>query len=97
MLLHGYKFFELTLSLLLFMRSLSLSLNNSVMMIVTGGDYMLKNNRNNTISLRKRKSMMDFKQYNMKSFFIIGMILMVLILSILCIAAYPNSNMLAGI
>jgi competence protein ComGC len=58
---------------------------------------MLKNNRNGTVDLRRRRSFMNLEQLNPQSFFIIGMIIMILIISVLCVAVYPNSNMYTGV
>ncbi|MGZ7046902.1 MAG: hypothetical protein ACXVH2_00695 [Methanobacterium sp.] len=58
---------------------------------------MLKNNRNFPVSLRKRKSIINLEGLNLQSFFTIGIVLMVLLISILCTAASPNSNMLIGV
>ena len=58
---------------------------------------MLKNSRNISVNLRRRKSFMNLEQFNPQSFVLIGMIVMILIISILCVATYPNSNMPAGI
>ncbi|MGZ7043374.1 MAG: hypothetical protein ACXVHS_04520 [Methanobacterium sp.] len=58
---------------------------------------MLKNNRNFPVSLRKRKSIINLEGLNLQSFLTIGIVLMVLLISILCTAASPNSNMLIGV
>jgi competence protein ComGC len=58
---------------------------------------MLKNSRNVSVNLRRRRSFLNLEQFNPQSFVLIGMIVMILIISILCVAAYPNSNMPASI
>jgi competence protein ComGC len=58
---------------------------------------MLKNSRSVSVDLRRRKSFMNLEQFNLQSFALIGMIVMILIISVLCVAAYPNSNMFTGI
>ncbi len=57
---------------------------------------MLKNNRSAPASLRKKRNLMNLEDYDTRSFFIIGMILMVFIVSIILAASSPNSNMLFG-
>ena len=58
---------------------------------------MLKNSKSVSADLRRRRSYMALKEFNMQSFVLIGMVVLLLILSVLCVAAYPNSNMFAGI
>lgn len=58
---------------------------------------MLKNNRNITVDLRRKRSLVNLEQFNTQSFFIIGTVIMILIISVLCVAAYPNSNAFTGI
>ncbi|MGF7118567.1 hypothetical protein [Methanobacterium oryzae] len=54
---------------------------------------MFKTSRNSSINLKRRNTFINLKQFNPQSFAIIAMILMILVISILCVAAYPNSNM----
>ncbi len=58
---------------------------------------MLKNNRNIAVDLRRRKSYINLDQFNHQSIAIIGMIVMIMIVSILCVSAFPNSNAISGI
>jgi competence protein ComGC len=58
---------------------------------------MLKNSRSVSVDLRRRKSFMNLEHFNPQSLALIGMIVMILIISVLCVAAYPNSNMFTGI
>jgi hypothetical protein len=58
---------------------------------------MLKNSKSISVDLRRRRSYMALKEFNMQSFILIGMVVLSLILCVLCVAAYPNSNMFAGI
>ncbi len=58
---------------------------------------MFKSSRNTRVDLRRRKSLIDLRNVNNESLLFITAILMVLIISILCVAAAPNSNMLAGV
>lgn len=54
---------------------------------------MFKTSRNNSINLRRRHTFVNLRQFNPQSFAVIAMIIMILIISVLCVAAYPNSNM----
>lgn len=56
---------------------------------------MLKNSKSVSADLRRRRSYMGLKEFNMQSFVLIGMVVLTLILCVLCVAAYPNSNMFA--
>jgi len=56
---------------------------------------MLKNSKTVSVDLRRRRSYMALKEFNMQSFVLIGIVVLLLILSVLCVAAYPNSNMFA--
>lgn len=58
---------------------------------------MFKNSRNSSINLRRRHTFVNLKQFNPQSFAIIAMIVMILVISIMCVAAYPNSNIPANI
>lgn len=58
---------------------------------------MLKNSRNVAVDLRRKRSLMNLGQFNPQSFFLIGMIIMIFIISVLCVAAGPNSNMITGV
>lgn len=58
---------------------------------------MLKNSRNVAVDLRRKRSFMNLGQFNPQSFFVIGMIIMIFIISVLCVAAGPNSNMITGV
>lgn len=55
---------------------------------------MLKTRRNVSIpDLRRKQSIINLEQINLKSCVMIGVIISLLVISILCVAAYPNSNM----
>ncbi len=58
---------------------------------------MFKSSRNARVDLRRRRSLIDLRNVNNESLLFITAILMVLIISILCVAAAPNSNMFAGV
>lgn len=52
---------------------------------------MFKNSRNGRVDLRKKRSLIDLKNVNNESVLMFAFMLMVLIISILCVAATPNS------
>lgn len=55
---------------------------------------MLKTRRNVSIpDLRRKQSIINLEQINLQSCIMIGVIISLLVISILCVAAYPNSNM----
>ncbi|MDI6725095.1 MAG: hypothetical protein QMD61_10665 [Methanobacterium sp.] len=55
---------------------------------------MLKTRRNVSIpDLRRKQSIINLEQINLQSCVMIGVIISLLVISILCVAAYPNSNM----
>lgn len=58
---------------------------------------MLKNSKSISVDLRRRRSYMALKEFNIQSFILIVMVVLLLMLCVLCVAAYPNSNMFAGI
>jgi len=57
---------------------------------------MFKTSRNIT-DLRKKQSIINLEQINVYACAVIGMILIFFIISVLCVAAYPNSNFPANI
>jgi competence protein ComGC len=58
---------------------------------------MIKNNRNVAVDLRRRRSVLNLEQFNPQSFIVIGMITLIFIISVLFVAAGPNSNAFTGI
>lgn len=58
---------------------------------------MLKNGRSASVDLRKRRSFINLEGLNFQFLVLIAMIVMILIISVLTVAAYPNSNMPAGV
>lgn len=58
---------------------------------------MLKNSKSVSVDLRRRRSYLNLEQFNSQSFVLIWMIVLILMLCVLCVTAYPNSNMFAGI
>lgn len=58
---------------------------------------MIKNNRNVAVDLRRRRTFLSLEQYNLQSFVLIGMIMIIFIISALFVASGPNSNMPMGI
>lgn len=57
---------------------------------------MFKTSKNIT-DLKRKQSIINLGQINIYACAVIGMILIFLIISILCVAAYPNSNFPANI
>lgn len=53
---------------------------------------MLKTRKNVPISLKQKQHIINLEQINLQPLIIIGIVIMVLIISTLCVAAYPNSN-----
>jgi len=58
---------------------------------------MMKNNRSFAVDLRRRRSILNLEQFNLQSFALIGMIMVIFIISALLVASGPNSNMPVGI
>ena len=58
---------------------------------------MLKNSRNTSIDLRRRQSFINLEGINIASCITIAMVIMILALSALLFASYPNSNFPANI
>ena len=58
---------------------------------------MLKNSRNTTINLRKKRNYINLEEINIASCITIAMIVLIFILSVAVFASCPNSNMPAGI
>jgi len=54
---------------------------------------MLKNSRNAAIDLRKKESIINLEEINVASCITIAMVVIMLILSAVIFASYPNSNM----
>lgn len=58
---------------------------------------MIKNNRNIHGDLRRKRTLLNLEHVNMQSFILTGIIIIILFVSVMCVAAFPNSNVLAGI
>jgi len=58
---------------------------------------MLRNKNSSIPDLRKKTSLIDLKSVNLTACILVIFILSVLIISILCVAAAPNSNIPASI
>jgi hypothetical protein len=58
---------------------------------------MLRNKNSSIPDLRKKTSLIDLKSVNLTACILLIFILTVLIISILCVAAAPNSNIPASI
>jgi hypothetical protein len=58
---------------------------------------MLRNKNSSIPDLRKKTSLIDLKSVNLTACILVIFILTVLIISILCVAAAPNSNIPASI
>lgn len=58
---------------------------------------MLKTSRNVSIDLRKKQNFVNLEEINIGSCITIAAVVIILVFSVLCIAACPNSNIPAGI
>jgi hypothetical protein len=53
---------------------------------------MLKTSRNISVDLRRRRSFVNLEEINMGSCITIAAVIIILVLSVLLFASYPNSN-----